>query len=278
MTLEFTKMHGCGNDYIYINCLENMLENPSELAKRLSDRHYGIGSDGLVMICTSELADCRMRMFNADGSEARMCGNAVRCVGKYMYDRVIKKERLSVETLSGIKYLDMQVENGVAVGATVDMGRAVFEKAAVPVIWDAEGCIAVPLNVGGRDFICNAVSTGSAHVVTFVEDAEAFPLELYGPLFENHDCFPDRVNAEFVTVVSDTELVMRVWERGSGETWACGTGACASVAAAVENGLCRSGAEVRVRLRGGDLFISYTREKLIMRGPAVTVCDGTVVI
>ncbi len=276
MTLEFTKMHGCGNDYIYINCLENMLENPSEVARKVSDRHYGIGSDGLVLICPSDIADCKMRMFNADGSEARMCGNAVRCVGKYMYDRVVKKDRLRIDTLSGIKILDMQIENGVAVGASVDMGRAVFEKDAVPVVWDAEGCLAVTLDVAGRAFVCNAVSVGSAHVVSFVEDAEAFPIQEYGPLFENHRCFPDRVNAEFATVLSDTEVIMRVWERGSGETWACGTGACATVAAAVENGLCKSGVDVRVRLLGGDLFINYSRERLIMRGPAVTVCDGTV--
>ncbi len=277
MTLNFTKMHGCGNDYIYVNCLNAPLDNPEKIAKLISDRHYSVGSDGLVLICPSTVADVKMRMFNADGSEARMCGNAVRCVGKYVYDRgIVKNNRICVETLSGIKILDMQVENGKAVGATVDMGRASFLKEDVPVIWNADTCVAVPLNVEGRDFVCTAVSVGSAHVVTFLDTLESFPFEKFGPLFENHVCFPDRVNAEFAEIVSESEIKMRVWERGSGETWACGTGACATVAAAVENGYCKAGTDVAVRLRGGTIVINYTRERLLMTGPAVTICDGCI--
>ncbi len=279
MTLNFTKMHGCGNDYIYINCLEAPLDNPEEIARRISDRHYSVGSDGLVLICPSECADVTMRMFNADGSEARMCGNAVRCVGKYVYDRgIVKKSRIHVETKSGIKILDMQIENGKAVGATVDMGRASFVKSDVPVVWDADTCVAVPLTVEERDFVCTAVSVGSAHVVSFIDKLEGFPFEKFGPLFENHSYFPDRVNAEFAEIISETEIRMRVWERGSGETWACGTGACATVAAAVENGFCKAGTDVSVRLRGGTIVINYTKDRLLMTGPAVTICDGCVII
>ncbi len=279
MKLNFTKMHGCGNDYIYVNCLEGELSSPEEIARRVSDRHYSVGSDGLVMICHSEVADVKMRMFNADGSEARMCGNAVRCVGKYVYDReIVKKSRICVETLSGIKVLDMKIADGKAVGATVDMGRASFVKSDVPVVWDDEGCIAVPLTVDGQDFVCTAVSVGSAHVVSFVDCLEGFPFEKFGPLFEKHPLFPDRVNAEFAELLSPTEIKMRVWERGSGETWACGTGACATVAAAVENGLCDAGTDVAVRLRGGTIVINYTRDRLLMTGPAVEICNGSVIV
>lgn len=277
MTLNFTKMHGCGNDYIYINCLENALDKPEEVARLISRRHHSVGSDGLVLICPSDVADVKMRMFNADGSEARMCGNAVRCVGKYVYDRgIVKKSRICVDTLSGIKILDMQIKNGKAVGATVDMGLASFVKEDVPVIWDADTCVAVPFTVDGRDFVCTAVSVGSAHVVTLLKKLSDFPFEHFGPLFENHPLFPDRVNAEFAEILSETEINMRVWERGSGETWACGTGACATVAAAVENGFCPAGKDVSVHLRGGTIVINYTRERLLMTGNAVTICDGVI--
>lgn len=277
MNLEFTKMHGCGNDYIYINCFKQTVDNPNAVAKELARRHFSIGSDGLVMICPSDIADAKMRMFNADGSEGRMCGNAIRCVGKYLYDNgIAKKDVIRVDTLSGIKTLYMKIENGISLGATVDMGKASFEKADVPVVWEADTAIAVPLTVLDREFVCTAVSMGSAHNVCFVPDVNAFPLEKYGPAFENHVVFPDRVNAEFVRVVDETTLDMRVWERGSGETWACGTGSCASVAAACANGFCRYGTDVTVNLKGGKLIINVTPERVLMTGPAVKVCDGVV--
>jgi len=275
MELKFTKMHGCGNDYIYINCFETTLDDPNGVAAKLSKRHYSVGSDGLIMICPSTVADAMMRMFNADGSEGKMCGNALRCVGKYLYDSgIAKKEHITVETLSGIKTLTMHIKDGVAVGATANVGKAYFEKAAVPVVWDAEGTVAVPLTVLDKEFVCTAVSVGSAHNVCFVEDTASFDLDKYGPAFENHAVFPDRVNAEFVKVVDPHCLDMRVWERGSGETWACGTGACAAVAAACANGFCPYGEDVTVNLKGGKLIINVTEERVLMTGPAVKVCDG----
>lgn len=275
MELKFTKMHGCGNDYIYINCFETNLDDPNSVAEKLSKRHYSVGSDGLIMICPSTVADAMMRMFNADGSEGKMCGNALRCVGKYLYDSgIAKKEHITVETLSGIKTLTMHVKDGVAVGATANVGKAYFDKAAVPVVWDAEGTVAVPLTVLDKEFVCTAVSVGSAHNVCFVEDTASFDLDKYGPAFENHAVFPDRVNAEFVKVVDPHSLDMRVWERGSGETWACGTGACAAVAAACANGFCPYGEDVTVNLKGGKLIINVTEERVLMTGPAVKVCDG----
>ena len=275
MELKFTKMHGCGNDYIYVNCFEQKLDDPNAVAAKLSKRHFSVGSDGLIMICPSETADAKMRMFNADGSEGRMCGNALRCVGKYLYDNgIAKKDVIKIETLSGIKTLNMHVKDGLAVGATADVGKAVFEKEAVPVTWDAEGTVAVPLWIVDREFICTAVSVGSAHNVCFVEDTQSFDLEKYGPATENHAVFPDRVNAEFITVKDPHNIDMRVWERGSGETWACGTGASAAVAAACANGLCPYGEDVTVNLKGGKLVINVTEERVLMTGPAVKVCDG----
>lgn len=277
MKLKFTKMHGCGNDYIYVNCFEQDLPNPNEVAAKLSERHFSVGSDGLIMICPSSVADAKMRMFNADGSEGKMCGNALRCVGKYLYDSgIARKEDISVETLSGIKTLKMQIVDGVAVGATANVGKAVFEKDAVPVTWDAEGTVSVPLFIVDKEFICTAVSVGSAHNVCFVEDTGSFDLEKYGPATECHAVFPDRVNAEFITVKSPHCIDMRVWERGSGETWACGTGASAAVAAACINGYCPYGEDVTVNLKGGKLVINVTEERVLMTGPAVKVCDGVV--
>ena len=279
MELKFTKMHGCGNDYIYVNCFEETLDNPNEVAANLSRRHFSVGSDGLIMICPSNIADAKMRMFNADGSEGKMCGNALRCVGKYLYDSgIAKKELIKVETLSGIKTLKMHVENGIAVAATADVGKAFFEKDAVPVTWDAEGTVAVPLWIVDREFVCTAVSVGSAHNVCFVDDVAGFDLDKYGPATENHAVFPDRVNAEFIKVKDPHSIDMRVWERGSGETWACGTGACAAVAAACINGFCPYGEDVTVNLKGGKLVINVTKERVLMTGPAVKVCDGVVVL
>lgn len=279
MELKFTKMHGCGNDYIYVNCFEQSLDNPNEVAEKLSKRHYSVGSDGLIMICPSTVADAMMRMFNADGSEGKMCGNALRCVGKFLYDSgIARKDTITVETLSGIKTLQMHVKDGVAVSATANVGKAVFEKEAVPVTWEAEGTVAVPLTIIDKEFICTAVSIGSAHNVCFVEDTESFDLEKYGPATETHEVFPDRVNAEFITVKSPHSIDMRVWERGSGETWTCGTGACAAVAAACANGYCPYGEDVTVNLKGGKLVINVTEERVLMTGPAVKVCDGVALL
>lgn len=277
MLLNFTKMHGCGNDYIYVNCFETQIDGPNALAAKLSDRHFSVGGDGLIMICPSLIADAKMRMFNADGSEGRMCGNAIRCVGKYLYDNgIAQKSTLTIETLSGIKTLYLTVENGAVKAVTADLGKASFDKEDVPVVWDAEGCVAVPLTVEGRQFTCTAVSMGSAHCVSFVDNAKDFPLDIYGKAMEVHAVFPDRVNAEFVTVIDSHTLDMRVWERGSGETWACGTGACASVAAAVALGYCPAGEDITVRLKGGELIINVTADRVLMTGPAVKVCDGVI--
>ncbi len=278
MKLEFTKMHGCGNDYIYVDCFKTELADPSFAARTLSRRHFSIGSDGLVMICPSDKADAKMRMFNADGSEGRMCGNAIRCVGKYLYDSgIAKKSVIAVDTLSGIKTLHMIIENGKAVGASVDMGRVSFKKEDVPVVWEAPGTVNVPIVVEGRRFLCTAVSVGSPHCVCFVDDVQAFPLEKYGPAFENHPVFPERVNAEFVSLTGKNALSMRVWERGSGETWACGTGSCASAAAACALGLCDYGADIAVQLKGGRLVINVGEDlSVTMTGPAAKVCSGVV--
>lgn len=279
MLLKFTKMHGCGNDYIYVNCFEQTLDDPNAVARKLSDRHFSVGSDGLIMICPSPIADAKMRMFNADGSEGRMCGNAIRCVGKYLYDYgIAKKPVITVDTLSGIKTLYMKIENGVAIGATVEMGKASFVKEDVPVVWDDEGTVRVPLEVEGKVFECTAVSTGSAHCVCFTEDVKGFPLHIYGKALEVHPAFPERVNVEFINVVTPNTIDMRVWERGSGETWACGTGACAAAAAAVKLGYCPADEDISVRLKGGVITIKVTDRQVWMTGPATKVCDGVVEI
>ncbi len=272
--IKFTKMHGCGNDYIYVNCLDGMDFDPSELAIAASDRHKGIGSDGLVCICRSDKADAFMRMWNADGSEGRMCGNAIRCVGKYLYDHgICKKENIEIETLSGIKHLRMKIENGVAAAATVDMGRVSFDGSDVPAKYDGE-CIGKTVMIAGGFHKITTVSVGSPHCVTFVDDPGSLDLPQIGPKYENDPFFPDRVNTEFVKQVGENELYMRVWERGSGETLACGTGACAAASAAVKLGLCEPDTEITVHLTGGDLYIRYTDDAVFMTGEAVTVFDG----
>lgn len=279
MRLQFTKMHGCGNDYIYINCFTHTLTDPNAVAKRLSDRHFSVGSDGLVMICPSDIADAKMRMFNADGSEGPMCGNAIRCVGKYLYDSgLVKKKVMTVDTLSGIKTLNMIIKDGVAVGATVEMGRASFAKSDVPVIWDSESTVRVPLEAAGKVFECTALSVGSAHCVCFTDDVASFPLEVYGRALEVHSAFPNRVNIEFIHVVSPTEIDMRVWERGSGETQACGTGACAAAAVAVRLGYCAPLTDITVNLKGGKLIINVSDARILMTGSASKAYDGTVEI
>lgn len=278
MELSFTKMHGCGNDYIYFNCFEQEIANPEQLSIAVSDRHFGIGGDGIVLICPSEVADAKMRMFNIDGSEGKMCGNAIRCVGKYLSDHgMVQKDRLDIETLSGIKHLVLyKGEDGLVEKVRVDMGKAELVPAKIPVKFDGDRAIDVPLTVDGQAYQVSCVSMGNPHCVLFVDDVDSLELEKIGPSFENHELFPDRINTEFIRRIDETTLQMRVWERGSGETWACGTGTCAAVVAACENGFCPKGQDVLVHLRGGDLIINYTDETVYMTGSATSVFDGTI--
>ena len=278
MNMKFTKMHGCGNDYVYVDCTNEMIENPSEVSKYVSDRHFGIGSDGLILICSSETADFRMAMYNADGSEGAMCGNGIRCVAKYVYDKgLTDKKNISIETKRGIKELELTVEDGKVSLVKVNMGAPILKAKDIPVDVDTEKCIDSDINVDGKDYKITCVSMGNPHAVTFIdEDVKTFPIEKIGPKFENHPMFPDRVNTEFVQVLNRHEVNMRVWERGSGETLACGTGTCATVVACVLNGLTDD--EVTVHLLGGDLFIKYDRENdtVWMTGPAVIAFEGTI--
>jgi len=237
--LKFTKMHGIGNDYIYVNCFEEKVENPEAVSIYVSDRHKGIGSDGLVLILPSDKADFKMRIFNADGSEAMMCGNATRCIGKYVYDKgMTDKTEITLETNSGIKYLTLFPENGKVEYVEVDMGKAVIVPKEIPVMAEGESFISVPVEVGGIEYKITCVSMGNPHAVVYLDNIADLELEKMGPLFENHKLFPDRINTEFIEVIDSRTLNMRVWERGSGETFACGTGACASVVASVLNGYC----------------------------------------
>lgn len=275
--MKFTKMHGCGNDYVYVNCLEETVKNPNAVAKYVSDRHFGIGSDGLILICPSQTADFRMAMYNSDGSEGSMCGNGIRCVAKYVYDYgLTDKTQISIETKSGIKYLDLTVKNGKVSLVKVNMGAPSLASREIPVISETESVIHKPVTVFGKEYHITCVSMGNPHAVTIVDDIASFPVEKVGPLFEHHEMFPDRVNMEFVQLISRTEINMRVWERGAGETWACGTGTCASVVACVINGYTEE--KVLVHLLGGDLQIFYDREAdtVWMTGPATTVFDGEI--
>lgn len=279
MKLNFTKMHGCGNDYVYFNCLEQPIENPEELSVRLSDRHFGIGGDGIILICPSDAGDVKMRIFNADGSEGRMCGNGIRCVGKYVYDHgIVRKPEIAIDSLSGVKLLQMEIHDGIAVGATVNMGRAILTPSEIPTKFTGSRAVAVPLNANGEEHRVTCVSMGNPHCVLFVDDVDSLKLEQIGPAFENHEMFPERINTEFIRVIDNHTLQMRVWERGSGETWACGTGACASAVAAVLNGYCPKNEEITLHLRGGDLRIRYTDEAVFMTGPATTVFEGSIEI
>lgn len=275
MKIPFTKMQGIGNDYIYVNCMSGEYFDPAELSIKMSRRHMSVGADGLVLICSSDSADAKMRMFNADGSEGRMCGNAIRCVGKYLYENgIVDKNNISVETLSGIKYLTLTVENGKVSYVSVDMGTASFVPGKIPVVSESE-LINAPITVPSGVYSFTAVTVGNPHAVIYLDEIDSLDLEKIGPEFENNKLFPERINTEFVKVISDTHLQMRVWERGSGETWACGTGACAVVAASVKNGICFANTEITVTLIGGDLKITCSDDYgLTMRGAAVKVYDG----
>lgn len=278
MLLKFTKMHGIKNDYIYFNCFEQKIENPEKLAVNFSPRHSGIGGDGIVLICPSDIADANMRMFNLDGSEGKMCGNAIRCVGKYLYDNnIVKKDTITIETLSGIKILKMIIKDNIAEGACVDMGVAELECEKIPVDLPVEKAVGYEKFFGRENYKITCVSMGNPHCVVFCEDVDNIEIEKIGPLFEYDKIFPERVNTEFVKVIDKYTLQMRVWERGSGETLACGTGACASVVAACENGFCDKNTDVKVMLKGGELIIRYEDSgKVFMTGPAKKVFDGII--
>ena len=273
--MKFTKMHGIGNDYVYVNCFKEKIENPGEVAKRISDRHFGIGSDGLILIKPSQIADFEMEMYNSDGSLGAMCGNGIRCVAKYVYDYgLTDKTQISVATGSGIKYLDLTVEDGKVVLVKVDMGAPILEPEKIPAkVSKATG---EKLTVQGKEYEVTCVSMGNTHCIVCVDDVEGLAIEQVGPFFERHEVFPDRVNTEFIKVLDRNTVQMRVWERGAGETWACGTGACAVAVACILNGWTER--EVTVKLRGGDLRICWDQDKntVFMTGPAATVFDGEI--
>lgn len=275
--MKFYKLHGIGNDYIYFDCMKSELPDHEKLSVKLSDRHFGIGGDGIILLCPSKIADCKMRMFNADGSEGKMCGNGVRCVGKLAHDLgYVKGNTCRIETLSGVKTLEFTLDNsGKVASARVDMGAAILSGDKIPSTFKGEKVVNTPLMVGGEEYKVTLVSMGNPHCVVF-NDPDGLNLEEVGKRFENHPAFPERINTEFVKVVKRNELKMRVWERGSGETLACGTGACASAVAAVLNGFCDKGEEITVHLLGGDLKILYTDTTVYMTGGATLVFTGEI--
>ena len=277
--MKFTKMHGIGNDYVYVNCFQEKVDNPSEVAKFVSDRHFGVGSDGLILIKPSQIADCEMDMYNLDGSQGAMCGNGIRCVAKYVYDYgIVPKTTLRIATKSGIKELNLTVENGKVSLVRVNMGSPILEASKIPVVSDQSQAVNQPIKVNGHTYYFTGVSMGKPHAVVYLDDVDNLDIEKIGPAFEKHPVFPDRVNTEFVKVIDRKTLKMRVWERGSGETLACGTGACAVAVSSILNNL--TGEEVTVKLLGGDLKIHWDRlENLVyMTGPATTVFDGEITL
>lgn len=275
--MKFTKMQGIGNDYVYVNCLQETVPDPGQTAIKVSNRHYGIGSDGLILIKPSKVADFEMDMYNADGSQSAMCGNGIRCVAKYVYDYgLTDKLNISVDTKSGIKYLDLTVENGKVVLITVDMGEPELKSGNIPIISGKDKVIMEPIEIDGVTYRMTGVSMGNPHAVVFIENVKELDIEKIGPQFEHHSFFPERINTEFVKVLDEHTVEMRVWERGSGETLACGTGACAVAVASVINGFVKD--EVIVKLLGGDLKIYWNREenKVYMTGPAAVVFEGEI--
>lgn len=277
--MKFTKMHGCGNDYIYVDGSKEQIpaEDKPELVKRLSDRHFGIGGDGVIFINSSKEADFEMEMYNMDGTRAEMCGNGIRCVAKYVYDKgLTDQKKISIVSCGKVKYLELNVENGKVSTVKVNMGSPILRASDIPVVADSEEVIAERIEVGEEIYEMTCVSMGNPHAVVFLEDVASLPIEKIGPLFENHVRFPKRTNIEFVKVLDSETIEMRVWERGIGETLACGTGACASVAACILNGL--TGEQVTVKLLGGNLQIRWDRnENLVyMTGPATTVFEGEI--
>lgn len=279
--MKFTKMQGAGNDYIYVNCFLETVKNPEEVSIKVSDRHFGIGSDGLVLIKPSDKADFFMDMYNADGSRGKMCGNAARCVAKYVYDnKMTDKDVISLETLSGIKYIKVFTdENDSVVSARVNMGEPVLNGKDIPTKFNMNPVVGENLVLGNGlpDCDVTCVSMGNPHCIVFVDSVSDLDLPKIGPVYENNKMFPDRINTEFIHVISETEFDMRVWERGSGETLACGTGACAAAVATILNGYCLRNVDIKVNLIGGTLYINWTDEgHVLMTGPAKSVCTGEI--
>lgn len=278
MQRNFVKMQGCGNDYIYFNCITAEIKEPESLSIRLSDRHFGIGGDGIILIEPSSVADAKMRIFNLDGSESGMCGNGIRCVGKYLYDYgLVSTQTITIETLSGIKQLKLFLKNGQVDTVRVDMGQAILKGLEIPTTIDLEQVIAYPIEINQTKYEITCVSVGNPHAVVYMDDIESLPIEEIGPTFEHFPLFPARINTEFIQVIDKTTLNMRVFERGSGETFACGSGACAAVVASVLNGYCDYDSDVIVHLRGGDLIIRYdSNGTVFMSGQAVIVFEGSI--
>ena len=277
--MKFTKMHGCGNDYVYFDCTQQSIADESVAAIKLSDRHFGIGGDGIIIIKKGTKAEFEMVMYNAGGTRGAMCGNGIRCVAKFVYDhRLTDKTNISVESMGAVKYIDVNVKNGEVVSAKVDMGAPSLKSSDIPVICGSEKAVNIPITVDGTDYKMTCVSMGNPHAVVFIDKSpKEFDVERIGKLFENNSVFPDRTNTEFIFVQDRKNLEMRVWERGSGETLACGTGACASAVAAIVNGLCDN--DVTVHLLGGDLEISWSGDEadsVFMTGPATTVFEGEI--
>lgn len=276
MKIKFTKMHGCGNDYVYINCFEQKIDNPSQLSMRLSDRRYSVGGDGIILIERSNIADAKMRIFNKDGSEGKMCGNGIRCVAKYLYDnKMCKSEKnIKIETLSGVKTLDILENNGNEAKVKVDMGKASLNSSDIPMILSKDKVISEPITLDNDTYKITCVSVGNPHCIIFVDEVYSVNVREIGTQLSSHTMFPEGVNVEFVSVLDKNNLTMRVWERGSGETLACGSGSCASVVAAVENGFCDRNSDITVHLRGGKLNINYGDNGLFMIGNAIKVFEG----
>ena len=275
--MKFTKMQGAGNDYIYIDCFTQTVENPKDLSKKLSDRHFGIGADGIVLIKPSEIADCFMDIYNADGSRAQMCGNAVRCTAKYIFDNKNQNSTILVETLSGIKTVEIIREDGLAVGGRVDMGKPILNGRQIPTRYGTSIVKQEKLNINNKDYEITCVSMGNPHCVVFCNDVEKLDLKTIGPLFERHEVFPERINTEFAEILDKNHLKMRVWERGSGETLACGTGACAVAVASVINGICSKNNEITVQASGGVLKVQWNEnDNVYLSGNAVKVFDGEI--
>lgn len=279
MKRKFYKMHGIGNDYLYFDCFQRELKSPETLAPILSDRRRSVGGDGIILVLPSKIADAKMRIFNADGSEGKMCGNGIRCVGKFLYDVMgIKKSVLRVETLSGVKTLYLTIQESKVKSVTVDMGKPSFSPREIPALIEGENTLDYPLVIDGEEYIINCLSMGNPHCVIFCKDVSKIDLLKLGPKFEKHAIFPERINTEFVEIISEREIRMRVFERGSGETFACGTGACAAAVAAVERNVCLKNTDVLVRLPGGELKVRYTDESVLLTGAAELSFVGTVTL
>ena len=275
--MKFTKMHGAGNDYIYIDCFAQKIENPRDLSKKLSDRHFGIGADGIVLIKPSVIADCFMDIYNVDGSRAQMCGNAVRCTAKYIFDNKNQNSTILVETLSGIKTVEIIKEDGLAVGGRVNMGKPILNGRQIPTRYGTSIVKQEKLNINNIDYEITCVSMGNPHCVVFCNEVEKLDLKTIGPLFERHEVFPERINTEFVEILDKNHLKMRVWERGSGETLACGTGACAVAVASVMNGICSKNSEIIIQARGGVLKAQWNEnDNVYLSGNAIKVFDGEI--